>query len=115
MRVLELGCQYWESRALYIAAERRVPDLLARMEEQGRHDGVTAAELSSAVGIEGRKLERVMRCLCSGGVFREVGGGGSAGAGAGTGTGTGEGRFANNRVSRALVGNEGLRAYVLLL
>ena len=107
VRIIELGCQYWESRALYIAAERRVPDLLAKFEEQ-RNEGMTAGDLSKEVGIESRKLERVMRCLCSGGVFKEVEGGSA-------GKGPGEVRFANNRVSRALVGNEGLRAYVLLL
>jgi len=95
VRVLELGCQYWESRALYIAAERRIPDLLVSA------DGVvmTAEELGAKVGIEARKLDRVMRCLCSNHVFREVTGG----------------KFANNRISAALVGNEPLRAYVLLL
>lgn len=85
-----------------------MPDLLAEIEEQGSNAGVSAADLSKEVGIEGRKLERVMRCLCSGGVFKEVEGGSA-------GKGRGEVRFANNRVSRALVGNEGLRAYVLLL
>lgn len=85
-----------------------MPDLLAKIEEQGNNEGVTAAYLSKEVGIEGRKLERVMRCLCSGGVFKEVEGGS-------TGKGTGEVRFTNNRISRTLVGNEGLRAYVLLL
>ena len=84
-----------------------MPDLLAKVEEQG-NEGVTARDLSKEVGIESRKLERVMRCLCSGGVFKEVEGGSA-------GKGPGEARFANNRVSRALVGNEGLRAYVLLL
>lgn len=105
MRIIELGCQYWESRALYIAAERRVPDLLAKVEQQG-DSGVTAAGLSKEVGIESRKLERILRCLCSNGVFREV---------EGEGDGKGEVRFANNGVSGALVGNEGLRAYVLML
>ena len=107
VRILELGCQYWESRALYIAAERRVPDLLAKAEEQ-ENGGLTGEELSKLIGIESRKLERVMRSLCSAGVFREVEGKSNA-------NGTGKSRFANNRVSRALVGNEGLRAYVLLL
>ena len=97
-----------ESRALYIAAERRAPDLLAKIEEQGGNGGLTAAYLSKEVGIEGPKLKRVMRRLCSGGMFKEVEGGSAV-------KGTGEVRFANNRFSRASVGNEGLRAYVLLL
>ena len=95
VRVLELGCQYWESRALYIAAERRIPDALVAAEG----GSLTAEELSEMTGIEARKLDRVMRCLCSNHVFREVDGG----------------KFANNRISAALVGNEPLRAYVLLL
>ena len=95
VRVIELGCQYWESRALYIAVERHIPDLLASA------DGASlmADELSPKVGIEARKLDRVMRCLTSNHIFREVPGG----------------KFANNRISAALVGNEPLRAYVLLL
>lgn len=31
LRILEVGCQYWESRALFIACERRIPDLLAQL------------------------------------------------------------------------------------
>lgn len=95
VRVLELGCQYWESRALYIAAERRIPDALA--DAQGASS--TAKDLAGKTGIEARKLDRIMTCLCSNHVFREVEGG----------------KFANNRISAALVGNEPLRAYVLLL
>ena len=95
VRVLELGCQYWESRALYIAAERRIPDALAHAEGAA----LTAEDLAEKTGIEVRKLDRIMRCLCSNHVFREVE----------------EGKFANNRISAALVGNEPLRAYVLLL
>lgn len=52
VRIIELACQYWESRALYIAAERRIPDLLA---EAGAK-GLAADELGEATGIEHQKL-----------------------------------------------------------
>lgn len=52
IRVIEVGCQYWESRALYIAAERRVPDLLA----QAGAKGLGVKELADATGIEQLKL-----------------------------------------------------------
>ena len=55
LRILEVGCQYWESRALYIAAERRIPDLLA---ETGK-DGASAKQLASRTGIEYLKLCRL--------------------------------------------------------
>lgn len=93
-RVQEVGCQYWESRALYIAAERRIPDLLA---EAGEH-GMDIQELGQKTGIEYLKLSRLLRCLCSIHIFRQI---------APT-------RFANNRISQALVNNEQLRAYVQL-
>jgi hypothetical protein len=49
-RVIEIGCQYWESRALYVVAERRVPDLLAKRGEMG------VEELAGRTEIEVRKL-----------------------------------------------------------
>lgn len=52
LRILEVGCQYWESRALYIAAERRIPD---RLHNAG-DDGVSAKELGAMTGIEHGKL-----------------------------------------------------------
>ena len=54
LRILEVGFQYWESRALYIAAERRIPDLLA----EAGGDGVSAKQLGSTTGIEHLKLCR---------------------------------------------------------
>lgn len=54
LRIFEVACQHWESRALYIAAERRIPDLLA---EAGA-DGVSAKQLASRTGIEYLKLCR---------------------------------------------------------
>lgn len=49
-RVIEIGCQYWESRALYVAVERQVPDLLAERGEMG------IEELAARTEIEVRKL-----------------------------------------------------------
>lgn len=54
VRILEVSCQYWESRALYIAAERRIPD---RLHDAG-DDGLTTKELGAMTGIEDAKLGR---------------------------------------------------------
>lgn len=51
-RIIEVACQYWESRALFIAAERRIPDLLAKAGE----DGLSSKELADATGVEYLKL-----------------------------------------------------------
>ncbi|KAL7621041.1 hypothetical protein AAE478_008353 [Parahypoxylon ruwenzoriense] len=93
-RLLSLSTQYFESRALHIAAEHRVPDILHNHSDQGVHVSVIAKK----IGIEEQKLSRVLRCLTSQHVFRE------------TATDT----FANNAVSQVLVGNEDLRAYIML-
>ncbi|KAI5303978.1 hypothetical protein KEM56_006996 [Ascosphaera pollenicola] len=89
-RLMELTSQYHEARCLHIAASMRVSEILARNGDDGTSVDVIAAE----TGIEKRKLARVLRCLCSAGVFREVS----------------DGVFANNRISAALVQNEPLRA-----
>ncbi|KAF9631052.1 putative o- protein [Lasiodiplodia theobromae] len=93
-RLLEVSSQYYEARCLHIAADKRIPDLLAASPAAGVHIDT----LSAAVGIESRKLSRILRCLCSLHIFRETSGN----------------TFANNNVSAALVGNEPLRAYILL-
>lgn len=51
-RIQEVACQYWESKALYIATERRIPDLLAEAEE----DGMDIQEVGQKTGIEFHKL-----------------------------------------------------------
>ena len=51
-RILEVGCQFWESRALYIAAERRIPDLL----DEAGEEGMDIQELGKRTGIEHLKL-----------------------------------------------------------
>ncbi|KAM5383754.1 hypothetical protein ACJZ2D_001743 [Fusarium nematophilum] len=98
-RLLEVSSQYFEARALHIAADARIPDLLAAADggvDNG--SGVAIDVLSAKVGIEPRKLSRLLRCLCSIHIFREVG----------------PDVFANNIVSARLVSNEPLRAYILL-
>ncbi|KAG2416263.1 hypothetical protein HFD88_007456 [Aspergillus terreus] len=95
VRILEIAGQYQESRALYIAVERRIPDILASQDNEG---GMPVKELSSRTGIEHRKLSRILRYLCSMGTFRQVG----------------PDVFANNTISACLVANEPLRAYVRL-
>ncbi|KAL4789761.1 S-adenosyl-L-methionine-dependent methyltransferase [Aspergillus venezuelensis] len=93
-RIQEVACQYFESRALFIAAERCIPDLL----EAAGDDGLSVTEIVESTGIETRKLSRILRCLCSIHIFKEVG----------------PEVFANNRISDALIKNKGLRAYVQL-
>ncbi|KAK6532661.1 hypothetical protein TWF281_006840 [Arthrobotrys megalospora] len=94
VRVMEVALQHYESRSLHIAASLHIPDILA---EHG-DAGCDIKSLAARVGIESRKLSRIMRCLCSIHVFREVA----------------EDVFTNNVISAALVKNEPLRAYILL-
>ncbi|KUI69008.1 Demethylsterigmatocystin 6-O-methyltransferase [Cytospora mali] len=96
-RLLEVSSQYFESRALHIAADQRLADVLAKSERQP-DVGVDLETLAGISGIEYRKLGRVLRCLCSIHIFKEVR----------------PDRFANNRISAVLVGNEPLRAYILM-
>ncbi|KAH7304214.1 S-adenosyl-L-methionine-dependent methyltransferase [Stachybotrys elegans] len=93
-RLLEVSSQYFEARALHIVADARVPDILAR----GDGEGVHVKQIAEEIGIEEKKLSRVMRTLCSIHVFAEKS----------------EDVFQNNSVSAALVGNEPLRAYIML-
>ena len=51
-RILEVACQYWECRALSVAAERRIPDLLAAKGDEG----VEIAVLAKTTTIESAKL-----------------------------------------------------------
>lgn len=53
VRILEVATQFQESRALYIAAERRVPDLLVAKDKAG---GTPLSEISNKAKIESRKL-----------------------------------------------------------
>lgn len=95
LRIMEVGCQYWESRALYIACERRIPDILAAPADI--KTGVSIKTLGAKTGIEADKLSRILRTLCSNHIFAEPS----------------PDHFTNNVISAALVGNEPLRAYIL--
>ncbi|KAL9638637.1 MAG: hypothetical protein Q9204_001426 [Flavoplaca sp. TL-2023a] len=95
LRIMEVGCQYWESRALYIACERRIPDMLAAPADV--KNGVSIKTLGAKTGIEADKLGRILRTLCSNHIFAEPS----------------PDHFTNNVISAALVGNEPLRAYIL--
>ena len=96
LRILEVGCQYWESRALFIACERRIPDMLDAA-GTSKSIGVSAQQLGQQTGIEHLKLSRILRTLCSNHIFAELS----------------PDHFANNTISTALVNNEPLRAYIL--
>ncbi|PCH34931.1 S-adenosyl-L-methionine-dependent methyltransferase [Wolfiporia cocos MD-104 SS10] len=94
-RVYELAMQSYISRSLHIAAEARIADLLA---EANPAEGITGESLGQKTGIECRKLVRVLRCLCSVGVFNEVH----------------DNCFVNTETSRCLVGNDPLRSLIKL-
>ena len=55
-RLLEVSSQYFESRALHIVADKRIPDILAKAGDEGVH----VVALAQEVQIESRKL-----CTCS--------------------------------------------------
>ncbi|CZR56846.1 related to O-methyltransferase [Phialocephala subalpina] len=93
VHLISMSMSYTIARALHIAAEHNVADLLARAGEEGLH----AADLARSTGIEEKKLCRIMRSLTSHHVFQEVE----------------EDCFANNHVSGVLVGDAPFRAHVL--
>nr|BBL33419.1 putative methyltransferase [Lachnum palmae] len=92
-RLTEFMGGYWESRALFIAAERRIPDLL----DAAGPDGLDVKAIAKQTGIEHLKLSRLLQCLASNHILRL----------------SGPERFANNRISQCLVHNEPMRAYVM--
>jgi hypothetical protein len=51
-RLQEFSAQYWEARALAIATERRIPDLL----HEAGDDGMSVKVLAERTGIEPKKL-----------------------------------------------------------
>ena len=54
-RLQEVSSQYFESRALHIAAEHRIPDILKGHDKEG----VSVEDISAKTGIESKKL-----CQC---------------------------------------------------
>lgn len=51
-RLLEVSSQYFEARALHIATDQRIPDILAKERENGVH----LEKLAVETGIESKKL-----------------------------------------------------------
>ncbi|KAL4945512.1 S-adenosyl-L-methionine-dependent methyltransferase [Aspergillus oleicola] len=94
IRLIETSCQFYESRALHIAAEHRVADLVAGAGE----NGVPIGQLAKKANVNADMLLRILRVLTSIGIFREVS----------------DQCFANNRISTSLVGNESLRSYLMV-
>ncbi|KIP12880.1 hypothetical protein PHLGIDRAFT_97630 [Phlebiopsis gigantea 11061_1 CR5-6] len=95
LRLLEMGVSFFHSRALYIATEHRIADILAHTDRV--RGGMYVGDISAKVGIDARKLARIMRMLTSAHIFEEVR----------------EDHFCNNRITESLVGNEALRACLL--
>lgn len=52
-RLMEIGTQFYESRALHVAVDANIPDLLAKADPQ---QGVPLADLAQITGINPRKL-----------------------------------------------------------
>ncbi|KAI0930163.1 hypothetical protein AcV5_006947 [Taiwanofungus camphoratus] len=94
-RLMEMGTQYFISRALHIAAEGRIADVLADADPEV---GVPIQDISKKVGVEEQKLARVLRCLCTVHIFTEVQ----------------KDHFANSPTSQHLVDNEPLRCNILI-
>ncbi|KAI2638839.1 putative O-methyltransferase [Hypomontagnella submonticulosa] len=92
LRLVDFAELYFEVRALHIAIEHDIAILLS----EGGAEGVSVEELAKATKLEKSKLQRILRLLTTQHVFREVA----------------PGRFANNRISQALVNDEKLRAQV---
>ncbi|KAH9942953.1 S-adenosyl-L-methionine-dependent methyltransferase [Amylocystis lapponica] len=93
-RLMEVGLEYYTSRALHIAVEGRIADVLA---DANPKVGMPIKEVAQRVGIQEQKLERVIRTLCTVHIFTEVQ----------------NHHFANNSTSQALINNEPLRCWIL--
>ncbi|KAH9927650.1 S-adenosyl-L-methionine-dependent methyltransferase [Fomitopsis serialis] len=93
-RLMEFASEYHVSRALHVAAEGRIPDILA---DANPAKGLHVKEIAQQAGIEHRKLARILRCLASIHVFKEVK----------------ELHFSNTRTSQALVDNDPLRCWLM--
>lgn len=109
-RLMEIASKFYVSRALHVAAEARIADILA---DADPNEGMSIQQISQQVGIQERKLSewqrllilrdfteiavRVLRCLCTIHVFVEVK----------------SNHFANSHTSRCLVGNNPLRCWLL--
>ena len=54
LRLLETGISFFHSRALYIAAEHRIADILAQTDRS--RGGMYIGDISAKVGIDAKKL-----------------------------------------------------------
>ncbi|PCH41151.1 S-adenosyl-L-methionine-dependent methyltransferase [Wolfiporia cocos MD-104 SS10] len=94
-RLTEIACANFISRALHVAIQARVAEILADADPT---KGMSAALISEKTGINEQKLTRVLRTLCTVHVFNEVR----------------DGYFANNRTSDALARDPYLYDWLLL-
>ncbi len=92
-RLLQLGSAFWQSRALYVAAQLDLATLLA-------DKSLTTLELAKLAEADSAALRRLLRMLAAMGVFDEVG----------------VGSYRNNKLSNALRQDkpESVRAMVLM-
>lgn len=78
-RVMQMGTAYWQSRALFVAAQLGIADTLGEKVK-------STAEIAETLSLDEDHLYRLLRMLASLGVFEECG----------------ERRFRNNRLSTCL-------------
>ncbi|KAI0789398.1 S-adenosyl-L-methionine-dependent methyltransferase [Abortiporus biennis] len=93
-RLLEMTYQFHDARALHIAAEARIAEIL---DKGDKDNGVSIQSLGDQTGIQKQKLMRILRTLCSNHIFAEVS----------------NGFFTNNYVSDQLLNNEPFLAYII--
>ncbi|EMD32674.1 hypothetical protein CERSUDRAFT_118699 [Gelatoporia subvermispora B] len=91
-RLMEVGVYYYVSRAMRIVCEAHIADILAN----AGPEGISVEVISRKIGIDGQKLTRILRCLCSIHIFIEVQ----------------PKRFANSHTSQFLR-NDDLRCWIL--
>ncbi len=65
-RLIQIGSAYWQSRALYVATELGIADIL------GDHE-MSSTEIAAKLNLAEDHLYRLLRMLCSQGVFSERG------------------------------------------
>ncbi|KIK53524.1 hypothetical protein GYMLUDRAFT_49298 [Collybiopsis luxurians FD-317 M1] len=95
-RLMEICSQFYESRALHVAVQNNVPELLSTASPR---DGVSLNQLCATTGMNKQKLARILRCLCTIGVFNEVS----------------HGYFANGKTGDYLAKNPGMKAWIIFL
>lgn len=92
-RLVQIGSAYWQSRALFVAAQLDLATVLG-------DESLPASELAARVGADGDSLGRLMRLLAAMGIFEE----------------TAAMVFRNNKLSRYLGRDEpqSVRAMILM-